>query len=244
MERHGSESYFVLGEGLLTESVGGRARTLSRAVEAAVPPFRFSRLGPNGTGRQLGEPSRKRIAAAMTVGGGGTGRMPAGFTYLGQFTDHDLTFDKTNVMLGQHVSPTELLQARSPSLDLDSLYGAGPTDPGSAQFYEADGVHLKTGTTLAAEGIAAKPGFDLPRGAGTTAAAKRKAIIPIRGTTRISWSPRPTWLSSVFTTASSTHSRDRCRLPRASQQLGRSSRSTISGCCVPTTCRESARGAS
>jgi hypothetical protein len=178
MEHHGSESYFVLGEGLLTESVGGRERTLARAVEAAVPPFRFSRMGPKGTDRQLGEPNRKKIGAAMTVGGGGAAQMPAGFTYLGQFTDHDLTFDKTNVMLGQHVSPTELLQARSPSLDLDSLYGAGPTDPGSAQFYEADGVHLKMGQTLAAEGIAAKPGFDLPRGAGTTAAAKRKAIIP------------------------------------------------------------------
>jgi hypothetical protein len=178
MEHHGSESYFVLGEGLLTESVGGRERTLARAVEAAVPPFRFSRMGPRGTDRQLGEPNRKKIGAAMTVGGGGAARMPAGFTYLGQFTDHDLTFDKTNVMLGQHVSPTELLQARSPSLDLDSLYGAGPTDPGSAQFYEADGVHLKMGKTLAAEGIAANPGFDLPRGAGTTAAAKRKAIIP------------------------------------------------------------------
>ncbi len=34
------------------------------------------------------------------------------------------------------------------------------------------------GKTVAAEGITAKDGFDLPRGAGTTAAAKRKAIIP------------------------------------------------------------------
>ena len=28
MERHGSESYFVVGEGLLGETVGGRDRTL------------------------------------------------------------------------------------------------------------------------------------------------------------------------------------------------------------------------
>ena len=178
MERHGSESYFVLGEGLLTESVGGREETLAAAVEAAAPPFRFSRLGPKGTGRQLGEPNRKRIAEAMTSGGGGPSGIPAGFTYLGQFVDHDLTFDKTNVMLGQNVSATQLLQARSPSLDLDSLYGAGPTDPGSVKFYEADGIHLKMGTTAAITGIAAKQGFDLPRGAGTTVAAKRKAIIP------------------------------------------------------------------
>ena len=31
----------------------------------------------------------------MTEGGGGASQVPAGFTYLGQFVDHDLTFDKT-----------------------------------------------------------------------------------------------------------------------------------------------------
>jgi hypothetical protein len=178
MEHHGSESYFVLGEGLLTESVGGRDRTLAAADEAMTAPFRFSRMGPNGVNRQLGDPNRKKIGTAMTAGGGGASGIPAGYTYLGQFVDHDLTFDKTNVMLGENVSPIQLLQARSPSLDLDSLYGAGPSDPASAKFYEADGLHLKMGKADAVDGIPAKPGFDLPRGAGTTAAAKRKAIIP------------------------------------------------------------------
>jgi Animal haem peroxidase len=178
VEHHGSESYFVIGEGLLGKSVGGREPTLARTVEAAVPPFRFSRMGPSGAGRQLGDTLRKKLGNAMAVGGGGPSQIPAGFTYLGQFLDHDLTFDKTNVMLGENVSPADLLQARSPSFDLDSLYGAGPNDPGSAKFYEADGVHLKMGKTLAQEGIAAKEGFDLPRGAGNTLASKRKAIIP------------------------------------------------------------------
>jgi hypothetical protein len=178
MEKHGSESYFVLGEGLLTESVGGRPRVLARTVEAATPPFRFSRMGPGGGSRQPSDSARRKLGDAMAIGGGGNGQIPAGFTYLGQFTDHDLTFDKTTVMLGELVSATQLLQARSPSLDLDSLYGAGPTDPESARFYEADGIHLKMGRTVAFEGIAGKDGFDLPRGAGTTAAARRKAIIP------------------------------------------------------------------
>ena len=174
MDRHGSESYFVIGEGLLGEGAG--SRTLALAL--AAPPFRFSRLGPSGINRQLGEPNRKKIAEAMVAGGGSAAQIPAGFTYLGQFVDHDLTFDKTNVMLGENVSPAQLLQARSPSLDLDSLYGAGPTDPASAKFYEADGIHLKMGKTDAVGGIPAKQGFDLPRGAGSTAAEKRKAIIP------------------------------------------------------------------
>ena len=78
-------------------------------------------------------------------------------------------------MLGANVTPAQLLQARSPSLDLDSLYGAGPPgDPESAKFYEADGLHLKMGKTTGP----AKNGFDLPRGAGNTDAKKRKAIIP------------------------------------------------------------------
>lgn len=130
-ERHGSESYYVLGEGLLTESVGGRTRTLATTTEAATAPFRFSRMGPGGGGRQLPEATRKKVADAMASGGGGASRIPAGYTYLGQFVDHDLTFDKTKVMFGANVSATALLQARSPSLDLDSLYGAGPSDPAS-----------------------------------------------------------------------------------------------------------------
>jgi hypothetical protein len=181
---HGSESYFVLGEGLLSESdegrpedTGARASAASAtATAAAAPPFRFSRLGPKGAGKQLGEPNRRKLGDAMTVTRGGDGKIPAGYTYLGQFIDHDLTFDKTQVTFGASVSPAQLLQGRSPSLDLDSMYGAGPGDPESAKFY-ADGVKLKTGKPSGA-GPAAKAGFDLPRGAGNTQAKKRKAIIP------------------------------------------------------------------
>jgi hypothetical protein len=185
VERHGSESYFVLGEGLLSESAGGReqaplaspARASGVAARAA-PPFRFSRMGPNGRGRQLGDGLRKKLGVAMTAGGGGNSPIPAGFTYLGQFVDHDLTFDKTNVMLGTAVTPATLLQARSPSLDLDSLYGAGPQDPESAKFYAADGVHLKTGRTVAVGSDVARAGYDLPRGAGRRPSDRQKAIIP------------------------------------------------------------------
>jgi Animal haem peroxidase len=176
VDRHGSESYFVVGEGLLTESVGGRETTIEAGP--ATPPFRFSRMGPSGIRHQLTVPTRRRVAEAMVSGGEVASSIPAGFTYLGQFVDHDLTFDKTTVALEELVSPADLLQARSPSLDLDSLYGAGPADPASAKFYEADGIHLKMGRTDAVDGLAGKPGFDLPRGAGSTVAAKRKAIIP------------------------------------------------------------------
>ncbi len=186
MDKHGSESYFVVGEGLLSESGGGRDGTVAAAAAAgataqaarAAPPFRFSRMGPNGRGRQPGDGLRKRLGNAMARDGGGVSQIPAGFTYLGQFVDHDLTFDKTTVALGVGVPPSELLQARSPSLDLDSLYGAGPQDPESAKFYASDGVHLRTGRTVAIGADTAKNGFDLPRGEGRSAAARRKAVIP------------------------------------------------------------------
>ena len=185
MVTHGSESYYVIGEGLLGTSVGGRddsqngaapAAAAARATPAAAPapPFRFSRLGPKGIGKQLGEGARKKLGAAMARAGGGSSGIPAGFTYLGQFIDHDLTFDKTTVTLGTNVTPAAMLQARSPGLDLDSLYGAGPLDPESAKFFESDGLHLKMGKTV----DPVKDGFDLPRGAGSSNAQKRKAIIP------------------------------------------------------------------
>jgi Animal haem peroxidase len=178
---HGFESYFVLGEGLLAEAGEGRQAVVAAAATAAgaVPPFRFSRMGPNGRGKQLGEPASRRVARAMTAGGGGFGSVPAGYTYVGQFVDHDLTFDKTSVAFGENVPPSELVQARSPSLDLDSLYGAGPGDPVSASFY-SDGVHLKVGRTDATGPAPqqARDGFDLPRVGTGNAANKRKALIP------------------------------------------------------------------
>ena len=82
MDSHASESYFVIGEGLLTESAGGRddsdgaARIASASATAAdaTPAFRFSRMGPSGTGRQPGEGIRKKAANEMAAGGGTTPR--------------------------------------------------------------------------------------------------------------------------------------------------------------------------
>jgi hypothetical protein len=189
--KHGSESFYIEGEGLLTTQVGGRSGTepdpmvqsdtpqapVQRALgRAAAPPFRFSRVGPKGT--PLNATITKKLARAMVVGGGGNGTIPAGYTYLGQFVDHDLTMDRTEVMLNEDVAPTDLLQGRSPRLDLDSLYGAGPGHAESAKFYQ-DGLHLKVGTTIPADNVKAKPGHDLPRvGTGAGLAAKQQALIP------------------------------------------------------------------
>jgi hypothetical protein len=51
-------------------------------------------------------------------------RIPAGFTYLGQFIDHDITFDPTST-LNANVDAESLVNFRTPRFDLDSVYGSG-----------------------------------------------------------------------------------------------------------------------
>ena len=53
--------------------------------------------------------------------------IPAGYTYLGQFIDHDLTFDPAS-SLQKLNDPDALVDFRTPRLDLDCLYGRGPDD--------------------------------------------------------------------------------------------------------------------
>ena len=60
----------------------------------------------------------------------------SGFTYFGQFLDHDLTRDLAPPPTAP-VDPTTLINVRTFAFDLDSVYGDGPT--GDPQLYEADG---------------------------------------------------------------------------------------------------------
>jgi Animal haem peroxidase len=53
--------------------------------------------------------------------------IPAGYTYFGQFIDHDLTFDP-NSSLEKLDDPDATENFRTPQLDLDSVYGRGPDD--------------------------------------------------------------------------------------------------------------------
>jgi hypothetical protein len=50
----------------------------------------------------------------------------AGVTFMGQFLDHDMTFDSMS-RLGRPTDPHTTPNARRPFLDLDSLYGDGPS---------------------------------------------------------------------------------------------------------------------
>lgn len=95
--------------------------------------------------------------------------IPAGYTYLGQFIAHEITFDKTEEPLeGENPG------FRSPQIDLDSLYGRGPDK--DRRFYQDD-ARLKVGETIA--GIEVRKTFfnDLPR-EGFGSKRIGKALIP------------------------------------------------------------------
>lgn len=184
MKRHVRDNFFVVGEGILTYGDKGEPACHSPTTLAELRKFRFSRMGPRGPLTSDG--LRKKLAEAMTRGGAqadsAAPTIPAGFTYLGQFVDHDLTLDKTARSLGEQVTVAELVQGRSPALDLDSLYGRGPRHREDAIFY-SDAARLKVGTTLPVPGDEhtnqPRPGFDLPRaGEGSTLAEQRAARIP------------------------------------------------------------------
>lgn len=81
--------------------------------------------------------------------------IPAGYTYFGQFLDHDLTFDPVSTLTGAPAG--SLTDLRTTRLDLDSLYGRGMDD--EPYLYD----QTRPGRLL----IEAMPGeagaFDVPR---------------------------------------------------------------------------------
>jgi hypothetical protein len=84
--------------------------------------------------------------------------IPAAYTYLGQFIDHDLTFDPASSLQRQN-DPDALVDFRTPRFDLDNVYGRGPDD--QPYLYE-DGRSFLVGNALT--GAAANPrAKDLPR---------------------------------------------------------------------------------
>ena len=69
----------------------------------------------------------------------------AGYTYFGQFIDHDLTFDPASSLQRQN-DPDALVDYRTPRFDLDNIYGRGPSD--QPYLYRNDGLHMLLGDPL------------------------------------------------------------------------------------------------
>ena len=75
--------------------------------------------------------------------------IPAGYTYFGQFVDHDITFDPVSV-LERANDPDALENYRTPRFDLDSLYGGG-RKPTPFLYDEDDPAKLLVGANTDAK---------------------------------------------------------------------------------------------
>ncbi len=112
-------------------------------IFGALPPFASDNPSVRQSLLQLGEPGgimdAQEPATAtpldlildrnLSASNVDNPRMTAGMTFLGQFLDHDMTFDPTS-SLERQADPEYIENFRTPSLSLDSLYGSGPdADP-------------------------------------------------------------------------------------------------------------------
>jgi Animal haem peroxidase len=88
--------------------------------------------------------------------------MTAGSTFVGQFVDHDITFDQTS-RLGIPQNPSLSPNTRTPALDLDSVFGGGPGLRPDLYVQNADGSvgpKLKLGTGGVHEDVPRVPNGD------------------------------------------------------------------------------------
>jgi hypothetical protein len=81
----------------------------------------------------------------------------AAYTYFGQFIFHDLTRDDTPLSESPMPDAGEIVNHRTPFLDLDSLYGGGPFSLDSTLYQDRDNVCFKLG----AANTSGRP-FDVP----------------------------------------------------------------------------------
>jgi hypothetical protein len=73
-----------------------------------------------------------------------------GYTYFGQFVGHDLTHDPTP-LAGPYTEPEETPNFRTPTLDLDHVYGGGPAISPYLYEGEPDAETFKIGATAPGE---------------------------------------------------------------------------------------------
>src|SRR6185436_10068402 len=97
----------------------------------------------------------------------------AGYTYFGQFIDHDITFDPAS-SLQKTNDPDALVDFRTPRFDLDCVYGRGPDD--QPYLYRDDGRRMLLGRALAGDDDGLTNKRDLPRNASEEGDPERALI--------------------------------------------------------------------
>lgn len=133
------------------------------------PGDRFGRLFPDAPAlftnptvlEEMGRPGGVMDDAGAPAK---TTSVDVGQVFFGQFVDHDITLDASSSFEQVNV-PEETQNVRTPTLDLDCVYGLGPEAMPFMYHTEGPfkGVKLLTGADLSADPLAAD---DLPRVAG------------------------------------------------------------------------------
>ena len=130
------------GHGAIERGLLEAARITAVTAGSAPSPFsgRFGRLFPQLRAAAFFDRDLESLALEMSAvpeEGGATPEteldseenlgLPAGYTYFGQFIDHDITLDAVSLSMQQE-DLAAIDNFRTPALDLDSLYGRGPAD--------------------------------------------------------------------------------------------------------------------
>ena len=135
-------------------------------------------------GGLMGDPGRDPNPGSHNSADQGVSAIPAGYTYFGQFVDHDITLDVSS-SLDSATDANTIHNMRTPALDLDSVYGRGPaldpflyafpsTGPTTAVKFQL-GTNTNTGPGGPSNngtpgGMVTQSQFDVPRIGGTNTA--------------------------------------------------------------------------
>ncbi len=135
-------------------------------------------------GDMMGDAGRDPNPGSHNPADPGVSSIPAGFTYFGQFVDHDITFDVSST-LDAATDANTINNMRSPSLDLDSVYGRGPALDPFLYVFPPSGpstaIKLQRGTNTSVGpggpsnngnpgGMVQQTNWDVPRISGTNTA--------------------------------------------------------------------------
>ena len=158
MAQHGVKKVFeIVGEQQVTDG----------HVAVAHAGFRFGRLFPNLPPFQPTDTALSALGNEITSAPElPNSDIPSGYTYFGQFVDHDVTKDDTSdrpeTLPPAGVPFDQLIQKRSPSLDLDSVYGKTWPDV-DPLLLQSDGVQMLLGNTTPVGTLGVEKDADLPR---------------------------------------------------------------------------------
>jgi hypothetical protein len=135
-------------------------------------------------GGMMGDPGREPNPGSHNPADSGVSIIPAGYTYFGQFVDHDITFDISS-SLDVAMDANTINNMRTPGLDLDSVYSRGPGLDPFLYVFPSSGpttaikFQLGSNTNVGPggpsnngtpSGMVTPSSFDVPRTAGTLTA--------------------------------------------------------------------------